>query len=222
MHKANIRNTLLVASTVLAPAVAAPTALAAETHQPLDAVAEKQIQTLARSILSLHEGRPIFSLSKDKQGVPIATVKVDFKTPASKNETATGNYHLELITGTNDGQPNPQEPRLLQIMAQREGVNGEEDKLEVNYSLDQSTNSWRIQTESELVGPNVSSTKDFGEAGAIWKQDVITAIKPGKSNEIQATTEILDKVYNLAGMALHAAAKDRAMPEFLRPPELLN
>lgn len=215
MNRPNIPSTLLAA-----PAVLAMTAPAAEASTPPDKTAERQVQTLARSILALHEGKRVVNLSRDRQGQPVATFGLQFETSSAGQEVNTGNYSFKLITtATKDGQPQARDPRLLQIVANGSGTGGEKDHVEVEYSFNPHAHSWKVHVDDEHQGPNSSPSPNsslspnIGTGGAYWGESISVT---------EDTPKLLQNVFELAELAVHAATKDESISNFPRKPLPLN
>jgi hypothetical protein len=209
MNRPAIRNALLAAPAVLA--VAAPTA---EASTALNQTATRQVQTLARSILNLHEGKPIINLSRDSRGRPVASYELNVKTSSAGQGSATGDYRFRLITGTKAGQLQPQDPRLLQIVAQGQSVGGVEELVEVKYSLDPRTNSWGVQAVDEYQGPSTSPSAGIGTSGAYWAENIHVAVHPDSPDVLQAKPQILKDIFKLALMTTQAAAYKEPISQF--------
>ena len=202
MKRLLIRNTLLAAPTALAL-----TAPAAEAAQSLNKTAERQIQTLGKSVLALHDGKRTVTLSKDKQGRPTATVGLKVETGSAGQGSTTGNYSFRLVTAAKDGHPQPQEPRSLQITAKSQGAGGAEDRIKVEYHRDPRTHDWEVQVDNEHQGPSSSPSPNISLGGAYWEDYIHAAVHPNNPAEPQATPTLLKEVFKLADLAIQTATK---------------
>jgi hypothetical protein len=161
-----LRNTMLAA-----PAVLAVTAPVAEAATPLHPTPEQRVQILGKSVLALHNGKETVKLSRDRHGRPVATSNVNIN--LGQTSDSTGDFSFKYVTAAKNGKPELQKPRSLQIIADRTNADGSINQIEMDYSRDSNTQSWKGILNYTHDPPSVPPTENTGIDSASSTQGLI-------------------------------------------------
>jgi len=143
-----------------APVVLAVTPPVAEAATPLHPTPEQRVQILGKSILALHNGKEPVKLSRDRHGQPVATYNVNIN--LGQTSDSTGNFFFKYVTAAKNGKPEIQKPRSLQIIADKNNADGSKNQVEIDYSRDSNTQSWKGNLNYTHYTPSVPPTENTG------------------------------------------------------------